>query len=353
MGTPAYASPEQLGEQSATASTDLYSFGCVLYECLVGHPPFEAEMPVGVIAQHLQAPPRSLRPERPEIPPELEAAVLRALEKEPGRRFTSAEEMTLALRSPAVSSPGPGSPLSTVVHRARAPANGSGRPQRTEPAAEEAPATDDGKVKVVVVDDHPFFRDGVTRGLADSGQVAVVAEAENGREGLEVIRRERPAVALVDYQMPEMDGLDLVHAIEDERLPTRVLLLSAMADSAVVFRALEEGAAGYLSKDARRKEIVEAVLKAAEGQTVLPPELAGGLAGEIRQRARSQAVTLSDQELGVLRQFTRGHSIPTAAQEMGIEVATVETVAHALFVKLGVSDRAAAVAEGMRRGLLD
>jgi two-component system nitrate/nitrite response regulator NarL len=159
-------------------------------------------------------------------------------------------------------------------------------------------------------------------------------------------------VAVVDYQMPEMDGLDLVHAVVDEDLPTRVLLLSAVADSAVVFRALEEGAAGYLSKDAGRKEIVDAVLRAADGQTVLPPELAGELAGEIRHRAQGQTAAPSDQELEVLQAFARGRSIPQVAAELNLGVSTVRTQSQRLFEKLGVSDRTSAVAEAMRRGFL-
>ena len=180
----------------------------------------------------------------------------------------------------------------------------------------------------------------------------MVGEAENGTDALEVIRRERPTVALVDYQMPEMDGLDLVHAVVDEDLSTRVLLLSAVADSSVVFRALEEGAAGYLSKDSRRKEIVDAVLRAAEGQTVLPPGLAGGLAGEIRNRSQSQAAAPTDEELEVLRAFARGLSIPQAAADLDLGVSTVRSRAQRLYEKLGVSDRTAAVVEGMRRGFL-
>ncbi len=342
MGTPAYASPEQLDARSATAATDLYSVGCVLYECLAGHPPFEAEIPVGVIAQHLQATPRSLRADRPEVPPALETLVLRALEKDPGRRFSSADDMSRALPTTHAAAPSDAS-LSTVVLPGRTVESGN---------QSDLVAPAQSLVRTVVVDDHPFFRDGVTRGLSESGRVDVVGEAENGTEALEVIRRERPTVALVDYQMPEMDGLDLVHAVVDEDLPTRVVLLSAVADSAVVFRALEEGAAGYLSKDARRKEIVDAVLRAAEGQTVIPPELAGEVAGEIRQRARSQTSAPSDQELDVLQAFAKGRSIPQVAAELDLPVSTVRTHTQRLYEKLGVSDRTAAVAEAMRRGYL-
>jgi eukaryotic-like serine/threonine-protein kinase len=118
IGTPSYSSPEQLGSQPATPATDLYSLGCVLYHCLAGHPPFEAELPVGVIAQHLEAAPRPLRQQRPDVPPPLEEVVLRALEKDPEQRFPSADEMSRSLVASggADAAYGDSGALSTIVH---------------------------------------------------------------------------------------------------------------------------------------------------------------------------------------------------------------------------------------------
>jgi two-component system nitrate/nitrite response regulator NarL len=161
-------------------------------------------------------------------------------------------------------------------------------------AAEPTNAATEPTVTVIVVDDHPFFRDGVTRALERTKNIRVVAEADNGRVALEMIRRDRPTVALVDYQMPEMDGIALLHAVVEEQLPTRVVLLSAVIDSATVFRAVEEGAAGYLSKDAHREDIVNGVLSAAGGNTVVPPDLAGQLAAEIRLRAQTKVAGEGD-----------------------------------------------------------
>lgn len=209
------------------------------------------------------------------------------------------------------------------------------------------------RVRVVVIDDHPFFRDGVARGLAQSGEVTIVGEADDGRAGLELITREQPDVALVDYQMPDMDGLDLVRAVTRDKLPTKVLLLSAVTDSAIVFRALEQGAKGYLGKDSRRAQIVDAVVQVAKGRTVVPPELTAGLADQIRLRAESSAPVLSEREMQVLRGFARGLSVPQVAAELFLGASTVKTHTQHLYEKLAVSDRAAAVAEGMRRGLVE
>ena len=144
----------------------------------------------------------------------------------------------------------------------------------------------------------------------------MVAEAADGREAIEAIRRERPDVALVDYQMPDVDGAAVVRAVVREELPTRVLLLSAHTDSAIVFDALQEGAAGYLGKEARRSEIVEAVLKAARGETVVPADVASGLAGEIRMRAQPARRRCRRGSARCCRRSPRGRSIPQVAAEL-------------------------------------
>ena len=208
-------------------------------------------------------------------------------------------------------------------------------------------------ITVVIADDHPFFRDGVSRGLTMSGQIRVVGEAEDGLTALELIGSEKPDVAVVDQQMPGLDGIGVVQAVARDRLATKMLLLSAVTDSAVVYRALEAGASGYLSKEARRAEIVDAVLRVAAGKTVLPPELAAGLAGQIRLRAADDRPVLSEREAQVLRGFAEGRSIPQLAAELFLAPSTVKTHTQRLYEKLGVSDRAAAVAEAMRQGLLE
>jgi two-component system, NarL family, nitrate/nitrite response regulator NarL len=209
------------------------------------------------------------------------------------------------------------------------------------------------RVRIVVVDDHPFFRDGITRGLSLDPRLEVIGEAAGGREAIELIGRELPDVAVVDYQMPDIDGVAVVHALRRDGIATRVLLVSAITEGAVVFKALQEGAAGYLSKDARRSEVIDAVIKVSRGDTVVPPELAGALVDQIRLRADSPAPALTDREMEVLRGFATGLSIPQLAAELYLAPSTVKTHTQRLYEKLGVSDRAAAVAAAMRLGLLE
>ena len=207
--------------------------------------------------------------------------------------------------------------------------------------------------RVVVVDDHDFFRDGLIRGLRNSGYFEVVGEAGDGREGLQLIRDAGPDVAVLDYQMPVLDGLEVVRAIIRDRLPTRTLILSAITDSAVVFEAIQGGANGYLSKESRRAEIVDAVQEVARGRTVVPPELTGGLVTRSDCGRRRTGPVLSEREQQVLRGFAEGKSIPELAAELYLGASTVKTHTARLYEKLGVSDRAAAVAEAMRRGLME
>jgi two-component system nitrate/nitrite response regulator NarL len=209
------------------------------------------------------------------------------------------------------------------------------------------------KVRVVVADDHPLYRDGVVRALQASGQAEVVAEAEDGRTALEEIQNHKPDVALLDYRLPGLDGVEVTHAIVRDGLATRVLLLSAFTDSGLVYKALQVGVAGYVPKEARREQIVDAVLACARGETVLPPELASGLASEIRLRAATDAPVLTDRESQILRLIASGKSLPSIAKELFLGVTTVKTHTQHLYDKLGVSDRAAAVAEAMRRGLIE
>jgi len=209
------------------------------------------------------------------------------------------------------------------------------------------------RVRVVVADDHPLYREGVVRALSASGQVEVVAEAGDGRTALSVIQEHLPDVALLDYKLPELDGVAVTHAVVREQLATRVLLVSAFTDSGIVYKALETGAAGFISKEARREQIADAVLACARGENVVPPDVAAGLVSEIRLRKQHDAPALTPREQEILHLIAAGKSLPQIAKELYLGLTTVKTHVQHLYEKLGVSDRAAAVASAMRRGLIE
>jgi two-component system, NarL family, nitrate/nitrite response regulator NarL len=210
-----------------------------------------------------------------------------------------------------------------------------------------------GRVRVFVADDHPLVREGLLRAVGAQPALELVGSAGNGREALEQIRRIQPDVALLDVKMPELDGIAVVRAVARDQLPTRVVFLSAYVDSAVAYRALAEGAAGFLSKEASASAVCEAIVAAARGETVLSPEVQSGIAEEIRMRAAPERLTLSARENEVLVLIADGLSAPDIGKRLHLSPATVKGHLHSLYEKLGVKERAAAVAEAMRRGLLE
>ncbi|MCS5497426.1 response regulator transcription factor [Cnuibacter physcomitrellae] len=209
------------------------------------------------------------------------------------------------------------------------------------------------RITVAVGDDHPVVRAGLVHLLMASQVVDVVAEVDDGARLLDAIRATRPQVALSDFRMPGLDGAALALAVAEEKLPTRVIVLSAYAEPAIVFRCLENGAAGFLSKDADRDTLIAAIRTVAAGADVLPPELVGDVLDQIRQRRTAPAaVTLSPREREILVAAAAGRSAPEIARAMHLSTSTVKTYLRRLYEKLGVGSRGAAIAEAMRLGLL-
>jgi two-component system nitrate/nitrite response regulator NarL len=208
-------------------------------------------------------------------------------------------------------------------------------------------------VRVLLADDHPVFRDGLARTLRGAG-LDVVAEAADGREALDAIRRLDPDVAVLDLQLPVLDGMAVLDAIQREQRRTRTVVLSAYDDSARVYRSIAAGARAYLTKTAPAGAIEDAVVAVARGESVFPPEIHAGLAREIRARRElADRPLLSARELDVLRLAADGLTTADIGAQLHLSTATVKSHLARAYEKLDVTDRAAAVAQALRRGLLE
>ena len=209
------------------------------------------------------------------------------------------------------------------------------------------------RISVYVADDHPVFREAVGRAIKARPDFELTGQAADGREALTEIRELTPSVALLDNGLPSLTGVDILRAVKRDSVPTRVIILSADDSGSLVYEAVQLGAAGFLTKVATLTEICDAVAAVARGATVLAPEIQAGLVGELRAQSHTGAPLLSERESEVLRLIAEGRSAPEIGEALFISPSTVKSHTRNLFEKLGVSDRAAAVAEGMRRGLLE
>jgi DNA-binding NarL/FixJ family response regulator len=223
------------------------------------------------------------------------------------------------------------------------------RQARTDGAAGTG-APQDRAVTVLVVDDHPVVRDGLRGMLSGRAGFEVVGEAADGVEAVARARAVDPDVVLMDLRMPGGDGLTAIRALVELGSRARVLVLTTYDTDRDVLAALDAGATGYLLKDAPREELFRAVRAAARGETVLSPSVATQLVGRVRDPQPSDLLT--PRELEILRLVAGGSSNRRAAEELFISEATVKTHLLHAYGKLGVKDRAAAVAAAYERGLL-
>jgi two-component system nitrate/nitrite response regulator NarL len=206
-------------------------------------------------------------------------------------------------------------------------------------------------VRVLVADDHPAMRGAMARLVNEHAQLALVGQAADGQQALELIGQLQPDVALVDVRMPQMDGLTLLRRLITAGSPVRVLLISGNDDSEIAHEAIRQGAAGFLSKDAEESEISAAIVDVARGRSVLTPGLQSGVLDLIRERT-ADPVRLSARERELLSLASEGLNTGAIAQRLHLSPNTVKTYWQRLYEKLGTGDRTSALAEAMRRGLL-
>ena len=204
-------------------------------------------------------------------------------------------------------------------------------------------------IRLLIVDDHPVVRDGIRGMLAGDPDLDVVGEASDGAEAVRLVGSLQPDVVLMDLRMPRLGGVAAIRALADQGAAAKVLVLTTYDTDSDVVPALEAGATGYLLKDAPREELVRAIHAAVRGETVLAPSVATRLVSQLRTPEHE---TLSERELEVLTLISRGKTNRGAATRLFISEATVKTHLLHIYAKLGVNDRAAAVATAYERGLL-
>ncbi|PZG05176.1 response regulator [Nonomuraea aridisoli] len=206
-------------------------------------------------------------------------------------------------------------------------------------------------IRLLIVDDHPVVRDGLRGMFAEQADIEIVGEAADGEQGLALAERERPDVVLTDLRMPRLGGARFIARLAERAPFARVLVLTTYDRDDDVLPAVAAGAVGFLLKDSPRQEVFRAVRAAAVGESVLSPSVAARLLRHVREPAPRTA-ELSEREHMVLTLVARGRTNKETAAALFVSETTVKTHLAHIYAKLGVCDRASAVAAAYSRGLL-
>jgi two-component system, NarL family, response regulator len=200
-------------------------------------------------------------------------------------------------------------------------------------------------IRVLIADDHPIVRNGLVRMVELSDGMEVIAEAETGTEAVELFRQHQPDVTLMDLRMPEMNGVEAILAIREEFPTASIAILTTYDTDEDIFRGLQAGAKGYLLKDSKMVELIEAIRTLHAGQRYIPAAVGAKLAERMTQPQ------LSDRELEVLRLMSAGKTNQDICADLYISESTVKFHINNIFSKLGVSDRTQAIVIAIQRGI--
>ena len=231
--------------------------------------------------------------------------------------------------------------------------------RRKPPIGDPAPRREGRRpIRIVIADDHPVVREGLRSVLAVP-EIQVVGEAASGAEAVQVVRRLKPDVAILDIKMPKMDGLQALRIIKERCPATAVLMLTNYDDPAFLMSAVAGGAAGYMLKGASSQDLLDLVMALGNGEAVMKPEnLLHALQGLARTQeefylsAHRADPSLSAREMDILRLLAGGQKNQEMARVLGLSIATIKSHLYHLFKKIGVSDRTQAVLWATRNSLI-
>jgi DNA-binding NarL/FixJ family response regulator len=223
-----------------------------------------------------------------------------------------------------------------------------------EPSTADTPAASE-PIRVLIVDDHPVYRDGLRALIQRSPDLALAGEASTGAEAVTLASSRRPDVILMDLRMPEMSGIDATRRILEDQPEGRILVLTMSEDDDSLFAAMRAGARGYIPKDADSEELVRAIRAAAFGEVIFGASIASRLMGFFAAPRsgpdRDPFPELTDRENEVLELIAQGRSNADIARELSISDKTVRNHTATVFAKLRVADRAQAIVRAREAGL--
>ena len=218
--------------------------------------------------------------------------------------------------------------------------------------APDAPDVDSRfQIRVLIVEDHLMFSQALRSALDDSDDIAVTATAETGAAGLAAARATQPDVILLDYRLPDQDGVEVARQMKADNPSCRIVMLTAASDDDVLRRAIQAGCSGYLTKDQSVEELSLAVRAAHNGEALISPDLLSRLLNQLGDRTRPGS-DLTARETEVLRLLAEGLSNQAIAEELGIRLATVRNHVQSVIGKLQAHSKLEAVAAAMRLGLI-
>jgi DNA-binding NarL/FixJ family response regulator/tRNA A-37 threonylcarbamoyl transferase component Bud32 len=350
IGTPAYLSPEQAKGEKLDLRTDIYSLGIVLYEMATGQLPFNADDIGALLLQQVKQSPPPPRLLNAAIPVELEAVILKALEKNPARRYQSAGALAEALEASLLSAPAGDHAAPPAIDDA------IGRPRPAEEAGDTMVATsprDNPRrarrtLRIILADDHTLLRKTLSNMLETRDDFVIVAEAGDGDSALKQTLAILPDLLILDLNMPLRTGIDILPEIRAKAPTVRVLILTGRDEEVYIVRALRAGAHGYVLKSADEAELLEAIDRVVKGQLYLGRGVTEKVTGLLT--GATDDARLDELECRIMLYVAAGFDNDAITRRLKMPITEViETLARSMD-KLRAKDRHAAALKALREG---